>query len=227
MKPQSIVLMHIPGNQLSSVKQKVSKLDKSYPPVFVFNASMEKITVTDIAVISNHQPVALGEMADTTCYTNTPVNIHIPFLFEDPDLNDSLTYSATGLPAGISFNTMDMILTGSSENTGTSTIKITTTDKSLCSNSLTFNMTLSKPSSVFEKRLPGLCVYPVPSANYLWLDQPISPGLKIQIVDLQGKIFKDEFIKANPIDISGLSKGTYILHVTGSGEITDQRIVKE
>jgi L-ascorbate metabolism protein UlaG (beta-lactamase superfamily) len=52
MKPRYIVLMHIPESQLTLVKDKVSKLDKSYPPVFVFSNSLEKISISKPTIVS-------------------------------------------------------------------------------------------------------------------------------------------------------------------------------
>jgi L-ascorbate metabolism protein UlaG (beta-lactamase superfamily) len=227
MKPRYIVLMHIPDNQLASVKEKVNKLDDSYPPIFVFNASMEKITLTDIAVISNHMPEKNGAIADTIIEEGVPVNIHVPFLFKDPDRNDSLTYNVTGLPAGLTFNSNEMNITGSAEKISNSTVKIRVTDKSLCSNSLTFKIIVIRPDNVSEKGISILRVYPIPATNSLWLNQPLSSGLKIQISDLQGRIFMDEFVKTNPVDISKLCKGTYILKLSNSKRVVIQKLIKE
>jgi L-ascorbate metabolism protein UlaG (beta-lactamase superfamily) len=130
MKPNYIVLMHIPDSQLSSVKEKVSKLDDSYPPVFVFNASLEKITI--------------------------------------------------------------------------STPTIFTTEKQ-----------------------KSLSIYPNPAFSQLCFNSNISTNSKIQIFDLQGRLLIAETSSSYPIDISNLSKGTYILQIIDSGKVTKQKIVKD
>jgi L-ascorbate metabolism protein UlaG (beta-lactamase superfamily) len=227
MKPRYIILMHIPDNKLASVKEKVSKLDKKYPPVFIFNASMEKLTVTDIAYISNHMPEKSGDFNDINIEEGIFVNIPIPFLFTDSDPKDSLSYSLTGLPAGLTFDDKGMMITGSSEQTGISTVNIKVTDKSLCSNSIPFKITINKLTSSLEKELTGLQVYPVPASNYLWLSQPLSTGMIIQITDLKGRVFMDDYVKTNPVDISKLCKGTYILKLFDSKRTVTQIFVKE
>jgi L-ascorbate metabolism protein UlaG (beta-lactamase superfamily) len=130
MKPRYIVLMHIPDSQLSAVKEKVSKLDKSYPPVFVFSASMEKISI-------------------------------------------------------------------------------------------------SKPTIVSKKALSNSFVYPVPATNLLWFNQPFSSHLKIQIFDLQGNILVDEPVATCPVDISNFTKGTYLVKLFDSENVTMQIFIKE
>jgi len=227
MKPRFIVLMHIPESQLSSVKEKVSQLDNSYPPIFVLNASMEKITVTDNANISNHQPEKKASITDTIIQANSPVNIHIPFIFEDIDPNDSLTYSLTGLPTGLSFNSDKMTITGSTENSGNFTIKVKTTDRSLCSNSLSFVLTINKPTGISFEKKKQQYIYPNPVDKLIWFDQPPSTNMRIQIIDLRGTLLLDIPVETSPINISYLQKGIYIAKLLYSGKVVTQKLIKE
>jgi L-ascorbate metabolism protein UlaG (beta-lactamase superfamily) len=130
MKPRSIVLMHIPNSQLSSVKDKVSKLVKNYPPIHVFDISMEKITI-------------------------------------------------------------------------------------------------SNQTNITKEKIQSIALYPNPAFNQLWINKHVSSDLKVQIFDLQGRIIFDRFVKTNPIDISNLSKGPYILQIIESGNVTKQKLVKQ
>jgi L-ascorbate metabolism protein UlaG (beta-lactamase superfamily) len=227
MKPRYIVLMHIPDNLLSSVKEKVRKLDNSYPPIFVFSASMEKIKVTDTAFISNHMPVKKGVMEDTSINSGSTIRINIPALFEETDINDSLTYSMSGLPTGLYFNSENMTIMGSTEVAGNFNIKITATDKSLCSNSLPFKITVTKPTIVSSNESNEFILFPNPATNYLWLNQPLSADQKIQIFDLRGIRLLNKSYLTNRIDISNLKKGIYFVKIFDSKEVIISKFIKE
>jgi L-ascorbate metabolism protein UlaG (beta-lactamase superfamily) len=227
MKPRYIVLMHIPDNLLSSVKEKVRMLDKSYPPVFVFSASMEKITISDTAYISNHMPIKKGVMKDTLIFTGSAITISIPSIFEDTDTNDSLTYSISGLPTGLYFNSDNLTITGSTELTGNFNVKIIATDKSLCSNSLSFQISVMKPTIVSPTKINRFNIFPNPASNYFWLNQALSSDLKIQIYDLHGMLLLDKYHLTNQIDISNLKRGIYIVKLFDSKEVVTSKLIKE
>jgi len=75
MKPRYIVLMHIPDNQLSTVKEKVSKLDDSYPPIIVFNTSLEKIEVSNNEYVSSYMPEKNEDSEAFAFYPNPATNL--------------------------------------------------------------------------------------------------------------------------------------------------------
>jgi L-ascorbate metabolism protein UlaG (beta-lactamase superfamily) len=227
MKPRYIVLMHIPDNLLSSVKEKVSKLDGSYPPVFVFSASMEKIMVTDTAFISNHMPVKKGNIEDALINAGSAISIDIPALFEESDTNDSLSYSMIGLPTGLYFNKEDMTITGSTQLTGNFNVKVTATDKSFCSNSLSFKITVTKPTNVSSNKTNSFNIFSNPATNYIWLNRPLSSDLKIQIYDIHGKLLLEKSHLTNQIDISNLKRGIYIVKLFDTKEVITSKLIKE
>ncbi len=90
-------------------------------------------------------------MVDTAFSYGVPV-------FSDAD-NDSLTYSATGLPAGLSFNTSSRVLSGTPTTAGAYTVTITANDGSGGSVSRSFTVTVS--------------AVPVPNPNWLGTAQSL------------------------------------------------------
>ena len=61
-----------------------------------------------------------------TSTQNTPVSLQIQAT--DSDSSQTLTYSATGLPTGLSINPATGLITGTPTATGTSNVTVTATD---------------------------------------------------------------------------------------------------
>jgi lysophospholipase L1-like esterase len=81
-------------------------------------------------------------------------------------------------------------------------------------------------SSVQERSRKNFTVYPNPSGNVLNIDAQGEKIMQLEITDLMGRaILKNEKFE-NPVDISVLATGTYLLNITtGSGRIS-KRILK-
>ena len=96
INPKYIILMHIPVDQVSAIKEEarqINELDSTFPPIIVFDAaSMEKVSISDTLIMSNKMPEKVENMGDTTVLINTPINIKVPYVFKDTDLNDRIAF---------------------------------------------------------------------------------------------------------------------------------------
>lgn len=82
------------------------------------------ITVTNV----NEAPTLTGPASTTTLAINQVFSDNVSNLFSDVDAADVLSYSATGLPTGITLNTTTGAIGGTPTATGTATVVITATD---------------------------------------------------------------------------------------------------
>jgi hypothetical protein len=73
----------------------------------------QSFTITVVNV--NDPPVVIAPTGDQTADQNAMINIDMSLVFEDPDL-DVLTYTATGLPDGLSIDMTTGILSGTLTN---------------------------------------------------------------------------------------------------------------
>ena len=145
----------------------------------------------------------------------------------DSDLNDSLSWSITGLPDGLILNNEKSTIEGSIKKAGNYTIKITATDKSLSSISMTYTITVTNTTEVSDIDLFSPSVYPIPVKDQLWIKQSVSSGSRVQIFNMHGKLFIDLPVVTNPIDISLLSKGIYIVKFFNAEKVSTEKIIKE
>lgn len=65
----------------------------------------------------------------------------------DSDSNQTLTYSATGLPAGLSINSAIGLISGTSATAGTANVTVTAKDSTNASGSITFSWTIGRRST--------------------------------------------------------------------------------
>ena len=87
------------------------------------NTQAVGISVTDI----NEAPLSSPATSTDTLVINQPFSDSIVDLFSDVDADDTLTYTATGLPAGVTL-TSDGVVSGTLTETGTAEIVFTATD---------------------------------------------------------------------------------------------------
>lgn len=220
--------MHIPPAQVPKIKNQINDIDDStFPPIIVLNTSMEKVSINDTLAFTNHMPELQVKMTDTVFIINTPINIQIPPIFKDIDANDSLTYFASGLPKWVSFDSTTMKLSGSGDKAGSYMIKISAKDKSLCTNSSSFKLVISDPTSInYDKNQKTSFFYPNPATDKLYIKNVKSSKAFVQIHDLSGKLVLNNCLNDNTLDISNLKKGIYTVKFIDSGNILIYKLIK-
>jgi glucose/arabinose dehydrogenase len=88
--------------------------------------------------VTNQVPRVTNPVADQQTTVNQPFTLAIPAnTFSDPD-NQSLAYSATGLPDGLRFDPGTATISGQPTSVGQSTVTLTATDPGNLSISITF-----------------------------------------------------------------------------------------
>ncbi len=82
-----------------------------------------------ITVVPNVAPVFSGSLASVSATVGTPLNYTLPTgTFTDANTGQTLGYTATGLPAGLSINSGSGAITGTPSATGTSSVTLTARD---------------------------------------------------------------------------------------------------
>ena len=230
INPKYIVLMHIPTFDVEATKQNVKQINDAFAPLIVFNTSMETIKIeNDTFVFTNSMPQIIATIKDTVIQSNTAININVSSLFNDADVDDSLSYSVSGLPSGFLFNPKMMTISGSSlklNKTSNYTIKITATDKNLCSNSTTFKMTIEVPSGLDDNINSNIEIYPNPVKDELKIRNFI-PNSIVHIYDTDGKLVYNERIMTDSINVSKLAIGTYTVKIFSSNNVFTNRMIKK
>ncbi|MDJ0825475.1 MAG: Ig-like domain-containing protein [Rhodobacter sp.] len=113
------------------------------------NGGTDTGTVTVTITGVNDAPVAAGGLADQTADDAETVSIPTAGDFSDID-GDTLSYSASGLPAGLSINSTTGVISGTIDNSasqvggGIYTVIVTASDGSLTADS-SFTITVSNP----------------------------------------------------------------------------------
>jgi len=86
-------------------------------------------TTLGITITPNLPPVFSGTLASASATVGTPLSYTLPTgAFTDPNVGQGITYTATGLPAGLSINAGTGAITGTPSATGTSSVTLTARD---------------------------------------------------------------------------------------------------
>ncbi len=106
-------------------------------------------TITVTVSGTNDAPVA-GAIADQSGNDSDVVSLDVSGSFSDGDAGDTLTYSATGLPTGLSINAATAVISGTIDSSastgGPYSVTVTATDTSAASDSAPFTWTVSNPA---------------------------------------------------------------------------------
>ncbi|PRY21563.1 putative Ig domain-containing protein, partial [Spirosoma oryzae] len=95
----------------------------------------------------NRAPVVGTGLGDQTATAGQGYTLFIPAgTFTDPD-NDALQLSVSGLPAGLSFSSVQNAITGTPAQAGSATVQVTATDPGGLSTSLSFVLTVQPAAS--------------------------------------------------------------------------------
>ncbi|HSM42669.1 MAG TPA: putative Ig domain-containing protein, partial [Afifellaceae bacterium] len=160
-------------------------------------------TVTDTFTwtVNNPAPVVDSAIADQTSDDGDTVSLDVSGNFSDPD-GDTLTYSATGLPTGLSISSAGVIsgiLPADASQSGPYTIVVTANDGEGGTITDTFTWTVNNPAPVANGTLPSASGAP---------DSAITP------IDVSGAFVDPD---GDPLNFSatGLPTGLSIDPVTG------------
>ncbi len=229
INPKYIVLMHVTTTDVASIKETVREIKDSFAPIIVFNTSMEKAFLTkDTIIISNHMPVNVASLKDTSFNINTNVTISLPDLFKDQDTNDSLSYLVSGLPNGFVFNNQERSISGNSPlEIKNKTITITARDRNFCTNSTSFKMTIQKTTGFQSVQQNEFLIYPNPAFNKLNIYYTHSTNAKVVIFDLQGKQVLNKQVVNGQVDIGKLSNGIYSVRLIDDSNAMISKFVKQ
>jgi hypothetical protein len=94
---------------------------------------------------TNDAPIVTSTIPDQSATEDSAFNLNASTYFNDVDAGDALTYTATGLPDGLTLNTTTGLISGSPTNAavGTRSITVTATDKSGSKISTSFKLTVA------------------------------------------------------------------------------------
>ncbi len=227
LKAKCIILMHVSMADVKNIRTRVSNLGEGFPPILVFGGSMEKLLVNDSIYFSNLMPEKNGTMKDTLINKNEEVSIEIPILFSDPDEGDEITYSLSNLPKGLTFDSETMTITGMAEKAGKFTVKILGIDNGYSSNSTTFKITVQETAGTGMKETNDDYIYPNPANSEIWFSNLSEESHSIQIFNMNGSKVLDQSICVNPIDISTLEKGVFVVKLRNKEKVTFYNLIKK
>jgi len=107
------------------------------------NSSTQSFEITVINI--NDAPKIVQPIPDQNATVSTPFTVDIRDNFTDIDVGDTLTYSATDLPDGLSLNPDTGIITGTPTNNaiGTNTVTVTASDNNGDTINDTFDITVA------------------------------------------------------------------------------------
>ena len=108
-----------------------------------------------LSVAPNQSPVFSGSLASATGLVGSMFSYTLPAgSFTDPNPGQTLTYAATGLPAGFSLNSGSGAITGMPSTSGVTSVTITATDPAMAMASGVLSISISAaPTPVFSGSL--------------------------------------------------------------------------
>ena len=104
---------------------------------------------------ANDDPVVSVLIADDSGQEGTPYTLDVSGSFTDPDLGDTLTFNATGLPDGLSINTNTGVISGTPTALGVGTANVTVTASDGNGGSINDQFTLTIAPAVVNQLLVG------------------------------------------------------------------------
>ncbi|MFC0845226.1 putative Ig domain-containing protein [Streptomyces noboritoensis] len=102
---------------------------------------------------SQGNTVTVTNPGDQSTQVNTAVSLQIKAT--DSDAGQSLTYSATGLPAGLSINSSTGLISGTPTAVGTSSVTVTAKDTTAATGSTSFSWTVTQTGGCQPAQLLG------------------------------------------------------------------------
>ncbi len=118
-----------------------------------FNGGAGGCEVSHSIVANGGNTVTVTNPGNQTSTTGAAVSLQINAT--DSASGQTLTYSASGLPAGLSINSSSGLISGTPTTAGTSSATVTATDTTGAKGSASFSWTVNGPSSCTAKQLLG------------------------------------------------------------------------
>jgi large repetitive protein len=167
------------------------------------NGGTATATITMAVADVNDAPVRSGSIGNQSNLDSQVINLPVAGAFSDPD-GDTLTYTATGLPAGLTINATTGVISGTVDNSasqpngGVYTIIITASDNRGGTATQTFGWTVTNPA-------PG-AVNDVATTNE---DTPVGIAVLTNDVDPDG----------DPLTVTAASAGNGTVTILPNGTL--------
>ncbi|RCJ16515.1 hypothetical protein A6S26_33195 [Nostoc sp. ATCC 43529] len=122
-------------------------------------------SVARFNISGNNAPTVVEPIDDQIISTNKSFSFNVSNKFADIDVDDTLSYSASGLPGGASIAANTGIISGTVPTTGIFAVTVTATDEKGLTASDTFELTVANNKAtsgndiIFVKELTGLNQY--------------------------------------------------------------------
>jgi hypothetical protein len=155
--------------------------------------------------------------------------------FIDDDGNNTLTYdvkltNGNPLPDWLAFDTITSVFSGIPTNTEILNVLVTATDSAGASVTTQFNITITNPNSIDQKKEQGIIIYPNPTNGIINVSLKTSSGSNaiVEIINLEGKVIASKtFSKETEIDVAETPKGIYFVKLFVDDEIIVRKVFVE
>ena len=145
------------------------------------------------------------------------------YVFTATDVdNPILTLSTVELPAWLSFNPANGILSGTpaQDDKGQHLVILRASDGVLQVDQ-TFTVTVDGPTGLGDLDAAGISIYPVPAKEYLDVKfGNLTEETELELISTAGSILRKEVIPANQkhyrLNLNGIENGLYYLHLSNS-----------
>ncbi len=130
-------------------------------------------TLTVTVTGTNDAPTSTS-IANQSSVDGATVSLNVAGQFSDLDATNTLTYSASGLPSGLSINTTTGLISGTIANnasmTGPYSVTVTATDNASATTSQTFTWTVTNPAPTATNDTATIASNATASGNVLTND---------------------------------------------------------
>lgn len=186
-----------------------------------------------IVMEENHAPRNKIQISDQFVLVNEQWRLSLPNdLFEDKDLYDSLSITATidnnsQLPEWIEFDGNSFV--GNPLQTGIYNIVLTARDFLGLQTQTSFNLIVFCNPTVIASNNNEIKIFPNPVQNILIIQfQNDKPSTSLKIMNIEGKTIISELLnkQTNQVDVSKLPAGVYILNIQNNSTSSTTKFIK-
>ncbi len=182
----------------------------------------------------NDAPTVVNPIADQNSTQNTPFTFTFAAnTFDDIDVGDSLSYSISGLPNGLTFDSSNRTISGTATQSGNFDLVVTATDTAGAKVSDTFTLTVEAKGSVIDSDFQALVALYNSTNGANWQNNSGWKTLKNENIEdwygvkVEGdrvvgiNLFSNNLVGTLPTELGNLSnlQGLYLSINKLSGEI--------